>query len=87
MRHIIVSEEIATVKFNKRIASETSVRKGYSKTLYMYVTVDHYKNYIASNYRVTFTEWARREGDEPVVLDFEYTMVDLAVDKYNELGR
>lgn len=87
MQHTIESERMANVHFNKRLAGETSVRKGYSKTLYMYITVDHFKNYIESKYRVTFTDWLRRDEGEPVVKDFEYTMIDLAVDKYNELGR
>ncbi len=90
MQHTIVSEEMATVKFEKVLASETSVREGLAKRLQMCVEVDHFKNYISATYKVRLKDYNRKELNEkdlymPIVTEWDFTMIDLAVDKYNEL--
>ncbi len=90
MQHTIVSEEMATVKFEKVLASETCNSQGLAKRLKMYVEVDHFKNYIAATYKVILKDYNKRECSwknnwTPTITEWDFTMIDLAVDKYNEL--
>ena len=90
MKHTIEVEHLCTIYFEKVLASEVDSPRGQTKELKMSVVVDHYKNYIESNYTVTYKDYRVRKQTmkdqwEPIIKEWGYTMIDLAMDKYNEL--
>lgn len=85
MNHTITEEHLCTISFDKILASEVDSRKGEAKYLKMYIIVDHLETFIKHEYKVIYKNFEKREEGEPITQDWNFTLIDLAMDKYNSI--
>lgn len=79
MKHQINEHWLQKCTFKEILACEVDGKKHESKHLYMYVTVNHLERHILqSYYKVIYKHAFKQEV-------WEYTMIDLAMDKYNSI--
>lgn len=81
MKHKITEEHLATVHFEKVLASETDSRRGETKSLTMHIAVKHIIfNLTYATYCVKYHNYRNGKGSESVT-----GSIYEAVDEYNSI--